>query len=128
LLVDVGCGPAEIEPRVKKLGYRYFGIDTNLRILHKAANKYNLAQADALRLPLPQKTASIVLMNMLPHSLGCLWNFDMAVEEVLRVLEDNGLLMITMLTEQKTQGLVERFSFHGARSSGWFLLNSPVYY
>lgn len=112
LLVDVGSGLAEIEPRVTKLGYKYFGVDINPFMLARSNSKEKLAQADALNLPLENNCASVVLMNMLVHSIDNLWSLDMAIEEADRVLAKDGRLIITMLTERKTRDLVNKESLN----------------
>lgn len=107
LLVDVGCGSAEIESRITGLGYNYLGVDINPFMLAKSVNKENLVQADAINLPLKSRCASVVLMNMLVHSFDNLLGLDMAIEQSNRVLAKGGWLVITMLTEQKTRDLVK---------------------
>lgn len=109
LLVDIGCGPAEMGFIVRGLGYSYVGVDINPYILNRARRDYPndmVGLSEGRDLPIATGEASTVLMNMLVHSLASTWQLDMVAEEAYRVLDRDGLLIFIMLAEGKTANLV----------------------
>lgn len=109
-LIDVGCGPAEVAPMATNLGYEYIGIEKNSIMLERAVREnpgLPIYSGDGLNLPAQDQSVKVVLLNMLIHSLETLWDLDMILEEANRVLEFNGLLLVSMLNEQKTAKLTD---------------------
>jgi SAM-dependent methyltransferase len=109
LLVDVGCGPAEFYPLAKKFGYTYLGVDSNPYMVTRAKREKTRADirlGNANELPIPDGEAQIILMNMLVHSVGSIREFSSIIAEANRALNDQGLLVITTLSEQKTAKLL----------------------
>ncbi len=110
LLVDLGCGPAEMYPIVKQLGYSYLGVDTNPYILDRARREnpgIDVRHGQAQELPVKGQSANVVLMNMLVHSFDSLWALNGTIEEARRVLKKDGLLLLTMLGENKTENKID---------------------
>jgi 2-polyprenyl-6-hydroxyphenyl methylase/3-demethylubiquinone-9 3-methyltransferase len=92
VLLDIACGAGLLAPHVHPLGYRHVGVDIGRRGLELAAARGVLpVRADALRLPLADRCADVVVAGeVLEH----VRDPYLLVEETCRVLRPGGTVVI----------------------------------
>lgn len=97
LLVDVACGGGLLAPHVAGLGYRHLGIDLSEPSLREAAaHGVTPVRADALRLPLGDAVADVVVAGeMLEH----VPDLSRTVSELTRILRPRGTLVADTLAD-----------------------------
>ena len=109
VLADIGCGGGLNSRFVT--GYRHIGLDLRRSNLHLAAEHGLLAtQADALRLPLADECADVVVAGEILEHVA---DWRVAVAEACRILKPGGTLVVdtladTLLCRLVAVGLAER--------------------
>jgi demethylmenaquinone methyltransferase/2-methoxy-6-polyprenyl-1,4-benzoquinol methylase len=86
-VLDLACGTGDLCRDLQKAGYQPLGLDLSLGMLRHARTTAPLAQADALRLPLPDGVADGITCGFALRNLQALEPF---VEECARVLRPGG--------------------------------------
>ncbi|MGH8875862.1 MAG: methyltransferase domain-containing protein [Stackebrandtia sp.] len=95
VLVDIGCGGGLNSKHISR--YRHIGIDLRLGNLRLAAEHGMLAgQADALRLPLADACADVVIAGEILEHVP---DWRGAVAEACRVLKPGGTLIVDTLAD-----------------------------
>jgi SAM-dependent methyltransferase len=87
--LEVGCGTGVHAARVRALGWTPIGIDLSARMLHYAASRLPVAQADAGQLPLADHSVDAVLTAMIHTDLA---DYSAVLREAARVLRPGGVL------------------------------------
>ncbi len=104
VLLDVACGGGLLAPHVAGLGYRHVGVDLRLPGL-VVAREHGVVPVcgDALRLPLPDAVADVVVAGeMLEHVA----DLPAVVAELARVLRPGGTLVADTLADTAISRLV----------------------
>ena len=92
IVVDVGCGPGNVNATLQQSPKLLIGIDVSLGAL-KMARKfgYTTLRADAQDIPLISEFADLVVMNAAVHHCD---NMTLALSEAARLVAPGGLLVI----------------------------------
>ncbi len=85
--LEVGCGTGVYAARVAGLGWTPVGVDLSSGMLRHAAARLPVAQADATRLPLPDRSVDAAIAVMVHTDLA---DYRPVLEEVWRVLRAGG--------------------------------------
>jgi 2-polyprenyl-3-methyl-5-hydroxy-6-metoxy-1,4-benzoquinol methylase len=109
--LDIGCGRGEWIEAVSKLGYRVLGLDSNLAsVLHCREKHLNVEERDALSYLRTLGDASVAVITAFHVVEHWPIHYLLAlVEEVVRVLQPGGLLIIE--TPNPANLLIESTSF-----------------
>jgi 2-polyprenyl-6-hydroxyphenyl methylase/3-demethylubiquinone-9 3-methyltransferase len=92
VLVDIACGGGTMAPHVTRLGYRHVGLDLSAGSLRlAAAHGVSPVRADALRLPLADGSADVVVAGEVLEHVS---DPDALLTEAVRVLRVGGTLVI----------------------------------
>ena len=95
-VLDVGCGTGFLSTILAELGFEVFAIDISKEMLKIAKSKakglnITFKSGDAEALPFGDKTFDAVVER---HVLWTLTNPEKAIEEWVRVLKDDGVLVL----------------------------------
>ena len=95
-VLDVGCGTGFLSTILAELGFEVFAIDISKEMLKIAKSKakglyITFESGDAEALPFRDKTFDAVVER---HVLWTLTNPEKAIEEWVRVLKDDGVLVL----------------------------------
>jgi ubiquinone/menaquinone biosynthesis C-methylase UbiE len=86
-VLDIGCGTGLAAERIRRLGYRPFGIDISFDQLRVAAGRLPAAQGDAAVLPIASGRVPLAYSTFVSSDLD---DFAGAVSEAFRVLQPGG--------------------------------------
>jgi SAM-dependent methyltransferase len=90
LTVDLGCGEGRVAREMRALGHRVLGIEGSESLVQAAREadpEFEVRVADAAAIPLPDRSADLIVASM---SLLNLDDMEGAVREVARVLRPGG--------------------------------------
>jgi SAM-dependent methyltransferase len=110
LTVDVGCGEGRLGRVLAKSGHRVVGFDASLTSVRAAATHpegHPVAVADAVRLPLGDDAADLVIGFMSLHDFD---DVRAAVAEVGRVLTPDGRFCVALLHPVVSAKMVDGYA------------------
>lgn len=112
IAVDIGCEALQHRPLCERAGYRYLGIDYE-KAEHLPADP-PLVLGDAHTLPLRDRSVDFVLFQGV---ISCLPEPHLAMEEIFRVLKNDGVLVgtVTFLSPYIKHCCYSQFSEDGVR-------------
>jgi malonyl-CoA O-methyltransferase len=109
-LLDVGCGPGWIHPRLSGYCHTFSAVDLSAGMLAKAASKQlatDYIQADAERLPLPSQSVDTVYSSLM---LQWCQRPAAVLAEITRILTPGGQLVLTTLVDGSLAELKHAFA------------------
>jgi len=116
-VLDLGCGNGRFYELTKEKKVSYIGVDISEKLIKIAKERYpevKFLTADALNLPFPNnyfdKVYAIALLHHIPSKEYRL----KVLEELKRVLKEEGLLFLTvwnLLKNKKAKKLLLKYSF-----------------
>lgn len=86
-VLDIGCGTGLAAERIRRLGYRPFGVDISFDQVQVARGRLQAAQGDAALLPIATGRVPLAYSTFVSSDLD---NFGAAVREAFRVLRPGG--------------------------------------
>lgn len=110
-LLDLGCGPFELAQKYYDWGAReVIGLESNIFFSDRAKRAAlesgaRLIIGDASEIPVRSEFFDMVILNMLVHSATNLWQLHDFFMETNRVMRKTGLLIVTLLNENKAADL-----------------------
>jgi SAM-dependent methyltransferase len=90
ICLEVGCGTGVYAARVAELGWAPIGVDLSARMLSHAAARLPVAQTDATRLPVPDRSLGAVIAVMVHTDVR---EYRPILDEIARVLRPGGLFV-----------------------------------
>ena len=99
LTLDVGCGPGLLPALLAQRGCRSLGIDLDLEMLQPTPLYPQLAAADVLHLPFPEKEFDLITSSNL---LFLLADPQSALREMARLLRPEGQIAVLNPSEHLT--------------------------
>jgi demethylmenaquinone methyltransferase/2-methoxy-6-polyprenyl-1,4-benzoquinol methylase len=102
LVLDLACGTGDLCRDLAAAGHRPVGLDLSLGMLRHARTTAPLAQADALRLPVPDGVIDGVTCGFALRNLRALEPF---IEECARVLRPGGRLALLEVSAPRNRFL-----------------------
>ncbi len=113
VLVDLGCGTGELLPGLSRKGARVIGVDSSPEMLARARD-FGLAEQNGIELrlgelehlPLSDREAGAAVMNMVLHHLPVP---AAGIKEAARVLEQNGLFLITDFAKHDQEEIRKKY-------------------
>ena len=106
-VLDIGCGGGRNTELLYNLGFDIFACDlhdemvkfTKQRISRLNKEKTErIISASMLSLPYADKTFDYIISNGVFHNVNCLEEFNKSTEEAVRVLKNNGKLILNMFS------------------------------
>jgi ubiquinone/menaquinone biosynthesis C-methylase UbiE len=85
--LEVGCGTGVYAARVADLGWTPVGVDLSAGMLRHAVVRLPVAQTDATRLPLPDRSLGAVITVMVHTDVA---EYRPILDEIARVLRPGG--------------------------------------
>jgi ubiquinone/menaquinone biosynthesis C-methylase UbiE len=110
LTVDVGCGEGRLGRVLATSGHRVVGFDaspTSVRAAGTHPEAHSVAVADAVRLPLPDDAADVVIAFMSLHDFD---DLRAAVAEVARVLSPDGRFCVALFHPALSARMVDGYA------------------
>jgi SAM-dependent methyltransferase len=86
-VLDIGCGTGLASERIRRLGYRPFGVDISFDQVQVASGRLAAAQGDAALLPIASGLVPLAYSTFVSSDLD---DFGAAVSEAFRVLRPGG--------------------------------------
>jgi SAM-dependent methyltransferase len=86
-ILDVGVGTGLAAERVRRLGYKPFGVDLSFNQLQIASSRLPVVQSDAARLPLADESVANAYSTFVSSDLD---DLDATLREIHRVLVPGG--------------------------------------
>jgi SAM-dependent methyltransferase len=113
IAIDLGCEALQHRPLCERAGYRYLGVDYDRA--NNLPNNSPVVLGDANTLPLRDQSADFVLFQGV---LSCLPEPHLAMEEIFRVLKNDGVLVgtVTFLSPYIKYCCYSQFSEDGIRN------------
>ena len=111
-ILDVGCGAGTYVRLLGEAGYQVVGLDYSFPTLQRAKsadsqNRYRFLEGDAYCLPFPDEKFDVIIsigiFQAIEHS-------QRVVDELVRVLRPNGLLIVECLNGRGIAALISRMS------------------
>lgn len=115
-VLDVGCGTGRYAIKIAEAGFEVIALDMSLRMLKKTMEKarknnvsrnVDLVLADGESLPFRRNSFKGLICTL---AFGHLENNELAAQEFLRVLEDEGLCIITSLNSYTFNDFRRRYN------------------
>jgi SAM-dependent methyltransferase len=121
-VLDCGCGPGMMISYLVRRGSEFFGVDLSKEMINECKNRYDdqtnpvrLSVARIEELPFPSCSFDIALcMGVIEYSE----NAYGAIQELSRVVKENGIVIISMLNKLSPYRLWERYIY----KSSWVRL------
>ena len=111
IVVDVGCGPGNVNATLQQSPKLLIGIDVSVGALKMARQfGYTTLRADAQDIPLISEFADLVVMNAAVHHCD---NMTLALSEAARLVAPGGMLVI----DHDPQ--LDAWNFHGPGLALW---------
>ncbi|HWP49023.1 MAG TPA: class I SAM-dependent methyltransferase [Candidatus Limnocylindrales bacterium] len=114
-LLDVGCGPGVMVPKLINLGFEFWGVDASPRMIeqcHKAFGKVNRAHftvGNATALAFADEFFDVILcMGVIDR----IKDYETAIQEMSRVLKPGGTLLITFTNLLSPHAAWRNFVFY----------------
>ena len=107
-ILDIGCGTGKHMNILENLGYMVEGVDIspNMIKVAKTRVKGNIYNQNVLDLKLEEKYKAIIVMKSVLNHLNSYVQFEIALKNMLNVLEKNGIIIID-LDNKKINGTYE---------------------
>jgi ubiquinone/menaquinone biosynthesis C-methylase UbiE len=128
--LDIGCGPAMMEPALLERGFEVWGIDASAQMIdygnqrmaaHPMRERCHLSMGDAERLVWPEgRFDAIISMGVLEY----LSSYDRMIAEIRRTLRPGGIAVLT-LPSRVSLYRVTREAFEAARVAAKRILGRP---
>jgi 2-polyprenyl-6-hydroxyphenyl methylase/3-demethylubiquinone-9 3-methyltransferase len=128
--LDIGCGPAMMEPALLERGFEVWGIDASAQMIeygtqrmaaHPMRSRCHLSLGDAERLAWPENHFDAVIsMGVLEY----LSSYDRMIAEIRRTLRPGGIAALTLPSRVSVYRLT-RDAFNAARATARQLLGRP---
>jgi len=120
IIVDIGCAQGNFSLTLAGMNYKVFGVDirptflkyAKLKIDQKERENVNFIAADAFNLPFSNGFADCVL---LPEILEHVAHPEKMVKEALRILQDNGYLIISTVNGERFTSKAPSYTPHSRR-------------
>lgn len=115
-VLDIGCGPGIIAAYLIERNSKYFGLDLTIEMLvdHQAridsSDSDYLAVGDMENLPYHESSFDVVLCL---GALEYLDNVSQAIQEMSRVMKENGSIIISMQNRWSLYRFWDRHFYHG---------------
>lgn len=93
-ILSVGCGPANLEGELVKLGFILTGLDISQEALSCASDKIKTVVARAEDMPLPENSFDAAIYVV---SLQFVDDYRLAIEKTAAVLRPDGKLIVMLL-------------------------------
>jgi ubiquinone/menaquinone biosynthesis C-methylase UbiE len=128
--LDIGCGPAMMEPALLERGFEVWGIDASAQMIeygnqrmaaHPMRSRCHLSLGDAERLAWPDGYFdTIISMGVLEY----LSSYDRMIAEIRRTLRPGGIAALTLPSRISVYRLT-RNAFEAARAAAKRVLARP---
>ncbi|MFW6054364.1 MAG: methyltransferase domain-containing protein, partial [Thermodesulfobacteriota bacterium] len=113
VLVDLGCGTGELLTGLSRKGDKVIGVDSSPEMLARA-RAFGLAEQNGIELrlgelehlPLSDREAGAAVLNMVLHHLPVP---AAGIREAARVLEPNGLFLITDFAKHEQEEIRKKY-------------------
>jgi demethylmenaquinone methyltransferase/2-methoxy-6-polyprenyl-1,4-benzoquinol methylase len=115
-VLDLACGTGDLCRDLQRAGHRPVGLDLSLGMLRHARTDAPLAQADALRLPVPDGAADGITCGFALRNLRSLEPF---VAECARVLRPGGRLALLEVSAPRNRLLRAGHGFYFGTVVPW---------
>lgn len=90
ICLEIGCGTGAYAEQVRQLGWTPVGVDLSAGMLRHAAGRLPIAQADAARLPVRDRSVPAVIAVMVHTDMP---DYPAVLHEVARVLRPGGVFV-----------------------------------